>query len=147
METYFRKINESNTNKIDYILDIISEIKESYFERNNDIGWIYTISKLKHSLIKDFVNKALYIFDVKLPPPYQSTAQQYHLGVDDDILIDLIDNILLYYSVSRDDIKTLSFVTEQIYGTRTKSTFEMMSKYFEKMILDIIKIAEDKKIL
>ena len=133
MKTYFRKINESNTNEIDYILDIISEIKESY---NGDI------SKFKNYLIKDFVNKALYIFDVKL-----LTAQQYHLDIDNDILTDLIDNILSYYSMSRDDIETLLFVTEELYGARTKSTIEMMSKYFEKMILNIIKIAEDKKIL
>ncbi len=138
MKTYFRKINESDTNKIDYILDIISEMKESYFERNNDI------SKFKHYLIKDFVNKALYIFNVNLP---NAQARQYHLGIDNVIWIDLIDNIILYYLLSRDAIITLSFVTRQIYGTGTKSTIEMMSKYFEKMILNIIEIAEDKKIL
>ena len=133
MKTYFRKTNESNTNEIDYILDIISEIKESY---NGDI------SKFKNYLIKDFVNKALYIFDVKL-----LTAQQYHLDIDNDILTDLIDNILSYYSMSRDDIETLLFIIEELYGARTKTTIEMMSKCFEKMILNIIKIAEDKKIL
>ena len=132
MKTYFKKLNEKS-NEIDYILDIISEIKESY---NGDI------SKFKNYLIKDFVNNALYIFGVKL-----LTAQLYHLDIDNDILTDLIDNILLYYSMSRVDIKSLLFVTEQLYGARTKSTIEMMSKYFEKMILNIIEIAEDKKIL